>query len=178
MKQAFIAIDVQNAWADDNPFTTDAIEDAVVRLRPVMPIIWVYLSWLPIQKPFQAREFALTTDFNTAVAWDVHNRWNQPALKIEPEDWIVTKSAKSLFNNPDAESFLRGLGVNELFMAGFKATECVYASAYDARRVHRFKTTVLSGLTADYDDVTDCEGKEFFDHHGIQFRRLSACGLG
>ncbi|MBI2235180.1 MAG: isochorismatase family protein [Micavibrio aeruginosavorus] len=177
MKQAFIAVDVQNGWADDNPATTEAIGAAVIGLRREMPVIWVYMGWLPTQEPFQARELHLKREFNAVTAPEKQSRWNQPALLMEPEDWIITKPRLSLFSNPFSEPFLRQLRVNEIFMGGFKTADCVYASARDACRHHGFKTTVLSGLTADEGDATECEGKEFFHRDNVEFRRLSLCNI-
>lgn len=175
MAQALIAIDVQNAWADDNLRTTDAIEDAVARLRAVMPIIWVYLHWQPVQKPFQAGQNPdLSQKFNDMAQ---EHRWNAPALRPAPEDWVITKNSESLFSNPEAEGFLREQGFTSLLMAGFMTSQCVYQSARDASKRGGFKTTVVSGLTADHSDVTDCEGKEFFERHNIRYRTLSVLGL-
>ena len=74
----------------------------------------------------------------------------QPAIKLEPNDIVVTKRRVSAFSGSDLEVLLRAGSINHLVLTGI-ATSGVVLSTLREAADKDYKITVLSDLCADFD---------------------------
>ncbi len=151
MKTALLAIDIQDAWAKNCPYTTLAIEDAVQKARSEnIPVIWAYMDLLPENSaPAKFQDLKLAINFAKAAEDKILYR---PAIEPHDDDWILSKNTRSVFGNPENTAFLHDrLDVDTLKIVGFRTGQCVLETAKDGID-EEFRVIVPPDLTADCND--------------------------
>jgi nicotinamidase-related amidase len=118
-----------------------------------MPIIWVFKSDDPPFKP---------TRLNGRHLLDLFSRNSAPYIipSIHPHatDYVTLKNKTNAFSNPMLRPFLRTLGIQNAYFAGFRAGQCIYDSACgglvdDPLTIeYRLNTHIILPLTADTDN--------------------------
>lgn len=150
MNTALLAIDLQDAWAKNCPYTTLAIENAVEKARSEdMPVIWAYMDLLPENHtPVKFRDLKLTINFAHAIK---NQTQYQPTILPHDNDWILGKNTRSVFGNPANADFLHERNINTLKIVGFRAGQCVRQTAEDGI-ARGLRIIVPRDLTADCND--------------------------
>ena len=165
MTSAFLAIDVQNVWAEKSPLTTQSIKKAADLARPAMPVMWAYKDLMENTAPIQAKNLNPERDFNKVSRLI-------PFLTPSPEDWIIPKEDMSIFSNPHTEAFLKKRGIDTLLVGGFMAGQCVYYSVVDGIK-KGFNILVFEDLTADSLDRYETNIEILFHKTGASISSIS-----
>lgn len=168
MSEALMIIDAQSPWDDGNWRTVQAIQAALPAFRERMPIIWVFKTDDDHIEPTQLNGRALLDLFGGLGARNL-----APSLHPRATDFVTTKKDMDAFSNPTLKPFLKELGIQNIYLAGFKASQCVYEtgcgattndplSPEDSWNVH-----LLLPLTADSGDELTHLYEDDFERQGI-----------
>lgn len=99
---------------------------------------------------FMLREkFPMLADVKALVA----GSWDQAVLDelgARPDDFIIDKNRPSSFYGTPLESYLQGLGVEEVVVCGVTTNCCVETTVRDAAQ-RDFRTFVLTDATAEWE---------------------------
>jgi ureidoacrylate peracid hydrolase len=94
-------------------------------------------------------KFPMLADVKALVA----GSWDQAVLDelgARPEDFVIDKNRPSSFLGTPLESYLDGLGVEELVVCGVTTNCCVETTVRDAAQ-RDFRTFVLTDATAEWE---------------------------
>jgi nicotinamidase-related amidase len=154
-RSAFMAVDVQNRWANANPATVFRLNSALSSLRKRMPIFWVFMidgtgmlyETAGIQNP---RRW-------TARSWEqlrslYRNHDLAPTLRPHGTDWVTLKDEADGFGNLKLGPFLKQHGIDHLIVGGFLSQQCVLQTMTGARYYERLRVTFAADLSADIED--------------------------
>jgi nicotinamidase-related amidase len=138
MKAALLVIDVQKAFFDIDPVTTQSLNDAIEYINAAivlfrdqnLPVICIQHmdaeeNLVPGQEGFDLPE----------------------ALDILPTDLHIHKTYGNAFNQTPLEDELRKLGVDTVIITGFCAEFCVLSTARGAKDLD-LTATILRGSLA------------------------------
>ena len=146
MSSAFVIIDVQKTWTDNNPLTGKRINAAARSLRDTMPIIWVYMTRKDEGHPVtQARPGIIAEMFNTLTGS------YKPTYHPSHSDFVVTKQEPNGFAGTNLEDFLKNRHIEKLYFSGFLSSQCVFSTAANAA-ILGFDSHIVTDLTSDYQD--------------------------
>jgi len=108
-----------------------------------------------------------------ALAGSEGARWDE-RVAIDGAPYFA-KWRGSAFCNPDLAVYLRGLGVEEIALAGVYAGGCVSATARDAL-ARGFRVTVLSDAVADRNGAARARALKRLKHAGATIAAMRADG--
>jgi ureidoacrylate peracid hydrolase len=166
-KSALIVVDMQNGFVHEqgscakSGFPVAALAGSVTPCRAAIdaarragvPIVFTRYTYRADFKDggFMLREkFPMLAEANALVA----GSWDQAVLDVlavKPDDFIVDKNRPSSFYGTPLESYLKGLGVEEVVVCGVTTNCCVETTVRDAAQ-RDFRTFVLSDAVAEWDD--------------------------
>ena len=139
MKLALLVIDVQNAFFDISPTTTQSLNDAIVYINAAialfreksLPVICIQHmdeddGLVPGEKGFDLPH----------------------ALGIVPTDLHIHKTYGNAFNGTPLEEELRKLGVDTVIVTGFCAEYCVLSTARGAEDVDLVSIVLRDSLAS------------------------------
>ena len=117
---------------------------------------------------FMLREkFPMLAEARALVA----GTWDQALLEdldARADDFVVDKNRPSSFHGTPLESYLKGLGVEEVVVCGVTTSCCVETTVRDAAQ-RDFRTFVLTDAVAEWDDARQ---RAALDTMGILFAHL------
>lgn len=158
MSSAFVIIDVQKTWSEQNPLTAKRIHAAARSLRETMPVVWVYMNRHAEDRPVTlARPGLLHELFNT-----LHNGY-KPSFRPSGLDFVLTKTEANAFAGTDLERFLNRRNLKTLYFAGFLSSQCVFSTAANGAELG-FDSHIVTDLTSDYQD----QGPIFCQNQGVR----------
>ena len=124
MKPALLVIDVQKAFFDIDPATTQSLNNAIEYINAVMPIFREKgLPVICVQHMDKGDGLVPGAD-----GFDLPDK-----LKILPSDLHIVKTYGNSFNKTPLQEELRKLGVDTVIITGFCAEYCVLATDRGAR---------------------------------------------
>jgi ureidoacrylate peracid hydrolase len=166
-KSALIVVDMQNGFVHErgscarSGFPVSALAGSVAPCRAAIdaarkagvPIVFTRYTYRADFKDggFMLREkFPMLADANALVA----GSWDQALLDelgAQPGDFVIDKNRPSSFHGTPLDSYLKGLGVEEVVVCGVTTNCCVETTVRDAAQ-RDFRTFVLSDAVAEWDD--------------------------
>ncbi len=166
-KSALIVVDMQNGFVHErgscarSGFPVTALAGSVAPCRAAIdaarkagvPIVFTRYTYRADFKDggFMLREkFPMLADANALVA----GSWDQALLDqlgAQPGDFVIDKNRPSSFHGTPLDSYLKGLGVDEVVVCGVTTNCCVETTVRDAAQ-RDFRTFVLSDAVAEWDD--------------------------
>lgn len=146
MSSAFVIIDVQKTWAEQNPLTAKRIHAAARSLRETMPVIWVYMN--------RKAECGSVTMARSGTLHELFNslpNGYKPTFRPCTQDFVVTKTEANAFAGTGLERFLNRQNLKTLYFAGFLSSQCVFSTAANGAELG-FDSHIVTDLTSDYGD--------------------------
>ena len=138
MKPALLVIDVQKAFFDIDPATTQSLNNAIEYINAVMPIFREKgLPVICVQHMDKGDGLVPGAD-----GFDLPDK-----LKILPSDLHIVKTYGNSFTKTPLEEELRKLGVDTVIITGFCAEYCVL-STYRGAADRDFTPIILRGSIA------------------------------
>ena len=126
MKPALLVIDVQKAFFDIGPATTQSLDSAIEYINAVIPMFREKgLPVICVQHMDKGDGLVPGTD-----GFDLPDK-----LKILPSDLHIVKTYGNSFNKTPLEEELRKLGVDTVIITGFCAEFCVLSTCRGAEGV-------------------------------------------
>ena len=123
MKLALLVIDVQKAFFDINPTTTQSLNDAIEYINAAIAFFRAQdLPVICIQHVEEEEDLV-----PGAEGFDLPE-----SLDILPSDLHIHKTYGNSFNKTPLEDELRALGVDTLIITGFSAAHCVLSTCRGA----------------------------------------------
>ena len=166
MKRAALMIDIQTPWDYKNPETMRRIEATLPAIREKMEVIWIYMDaeWL-CRSPGAAKRGNLPGIFSLA----------SKGHRAQPrkDERVVFKHDCDGFENNALNSYLKGRGIDDLYLGGFMFSDCVLKTALGASLSDYF-VTVLHPLCADTRDRLGHDAPEKYQAAGIPLCDMSA----
>jgi nicotinamidase-related amidase len=169
MSEALMIIDAQSPWDTGNRKTVQAIQAALPAFRERMPVIWVFKTDDGDDfQPTQLKGRSLPDLFS-----EKGRQYLMPSLHPRSTDFVTAKKEMDAFTNPRLKPFLKRMGIDHIYLAGFKTGMCVYktgctAAAGDPLGLDRqFNVHLLLPLTADSDDRIEPPHENYFESQGI-----------
>jgi ureidoacrylate peracid hydrolase len=165
-KSALIVVDMQNGFVHAQGscaqagFPVETMAPAIAPCRKAIetarragvPVVFTRYTYRADFKDggFMLREkFPMLADVKALVA----GSWDQAVLDelgARPEDFVIDKNRPSSFLGTPLESYLDGLGVEELVVCGVTTNCCVETTVRDAAQ-RDFRTFVLTDATAEWE---------------------------
>ncbi len=145
-RSAFMAVDVQNIWARQNPATLFRLNSAIDSLRKRMPIIWVFM----LDGPRRPRQWPALNWESRALVDTRHS--SAPTLRPKNGDWVTLKDEADAFGNLQLGPFLKQQGIDHLIVGGFLSQQCVLQTMTGARYYEHLRVTFAADLSADGGD--------------------------
>jgi len=166
-RSALIVVDMQNGFLDERGscaaagFPVAALAPALAPCRAAIdsarkagvPVVFTRYTYRADFRDggFMLREkFPMLADAKALVA----GSWDQGLLDelgARPEDFIVDKNRPSAFHGTPLESYLEGLGVEDVVVCGVTTNCCVETTVRDAAQ-RDFRTFVLADAVAEWED--------------------------
>lgn len=165
-RSALIVVDMQNGFVHEQGscakagFPVAAMAPAVAPCRKAIdiarragvPVVFTRYTYRADFKDggFMLREkFPMLADVKALVA----GSWDQAILDelgARPDDFIIDKNRPSSFHGTPLESYLAGMGVENVVVCGVTTNCCVETTVRDAAQ-RDFRTFVLADATAEWE---------------------------
>lgn len=149
---ALLIMDVQPGIVDRLPDKDEYLKRAAAAAKAAraagLPVIFVVVGFRAGFPEVSPSNQSFSRLKETASAWMVDPK---PSLKLETGDVLVYKRRVSAFAGSDLEVILRAKGIKHLVLCGI-ATSGVVLSTLRQAADQDFQLTVLSDLSADFDD--------------------------
>lgn len=166
-RSALIVVDMQNGFVHPKgscaqagfpiAMMTPSIEPCrraiATARRAGVPVVYTRYTYRADFKDggFMLREkFPMLADAKALVA----GSWDQAVideLGAQPTDFVIDKNRPSSFHGTPLESYLKGLGVDEVVVCGVTTNCCVETTVRDAAQ-RDFRTFVLTDAVAEWED--------------------------
>jgi len=166
-RSALIVVDMQNGFVNERGscatagFPVAALAPAVEPCRAAIdsarragvPVVFTRYTYRADFRDggFMLREkFPMLADAGALVA----GSWDQALLDelgARPDDFIIDKNRPSSFHGTPLESYLAGLGVQDVVVCGVTTNCCVETTVRDAAQ-RDFRTFVLADAVAEWED--------------------------
>jgi ureidoacrylate peracid hydrolase len=166
-KSVLIVVDMQNGFVHDRGscartgFPVAQVQPAIEPCRRAVgaarragvPIVFTRYTY---RADFKDGGFMLREKFPMLAQADalVAGSWDQAVLDElgpQPDDFVIDKNRPSAFYGTPLESYLKGLGVENVVACGVTTNCCVETTVRDAAQ-RDFRTFVLSDAVAEWDD--------------------------